>query len=115
MPQRMWVSRGTNRVQLYRNVGLVSRAAEALRSGARPASDRAPLRKASASRLTKPQLIESPAMHVKWASVWRWAKIALAVAIVGGVGWQFAKILKRPELWEQPLVLDPVWVAVAGV
>ena len=53
-------------------------------------------------------------MRVKWATLWRGTKIALAVAIVGGVGWQFAKILRRPELWEQPLALDPLWVAVAA-
>jgi uncharacterized membrane protein YbhN (UPF0104 family) len=53
-------------------------------------------------------------MRVKWAAVWRGAKIALAVAIVGGVGWQFAKILRRPELWQQPLEVDPAWVAVAA-
>src|ERR1043166_1551513 len=59
--------------------------------------------------------IESPPMRVNWAGVWRGAKIALAVAIIGGVGWQFAKILRRPEPLEPPLALSPGWVAGAAL
>ena len=41
-------------------------------------------------------------MHWNFRRWWPWAKALLAVAIVGGVGWQFAKLLNRPELWERP-------------
>src|SRR5438874_1821485 len=53
-------------------------------------------------------------MRVKWATVWRAAKVVLAALIVGGVGWQFAKILGREELWQQPLEVDPAWIAIAA-
>ena len=42
---------------------------------------------------------------------WRWLRIALAVAIVGGVGWQFARLLTQPELWERSWRLRPGWLA----
>lgn len=42
------------------------------------------------------------------------AKALLAVAIVGGVGWQFAKLLRSPELWEKPLRPEPGWLAASG-
>lgn len=54
-------------------------------------------------------------MHVKWSIVWRVAKVVLAMLIIGGVGWQFAKVLQRPELWERPLRLDPWWLALAAM
>src|SRR5260221_12511820 len=60
--------------------------------------------------------IEWPAMRVAWGKVWRATKIALAVLVIGGVAWQFAKILRQPELWRQPLEPDAGWllIAVAG-
>jgi uncharacterized membrane protein YbhN (UPF0104 family) len=54
-------------------------------------------------------------MRVKWAIVWRVAKIGLAAAIVAGVGWQFAKILRRPEIWNKPLPLDATWLIVTAI
>ncbi|HEY1380988.1 MAG TPA: lysylphosphatidylglycerol synthase domain-containing protein [Gemmataceae bacterium] len=42
---------------------------------------------------------------------WRWLRVALAVAIVGGVGWQFARLLAQPELWNRPWRLRPGWLA----
>src|SRR3954468_23825617 len=63
---------------------------------------------------TTARAIESPPMRVNWVIVWRLTKLALAVAIVGGVGWQFAKILQREELWAQPLALDPTWVIITA-
>src|SRR3954470_16312065 len=42
---------------------------------------------------------------------WRWLRVALAVAIVGGVAWQFARLLSQPELWERPWQLHPAWLA----
>src|SRR5260370_24612730 len=60
--------------------------------------------------------IEWPAMRVAWGKVWRATKIVLAVLVIGGVAWQFAKILRQPELWAKPLEPDMGWllVAVAG-
>src|SRR6266404_7274676 len=60
--------------------------------------------------------IEWPAMRVAWGKVWRATKIVLAVLVIGGVAWQFAKILCQPELWAKPLEPDMGWllVAVAG-
>jgi uncharacterized membrane protein YbhN (UPF0104 family) len=54
-------------------------------------------------------------MRTRWAVVWRVVKVALAVLIVGGVSWHFAKILQRPELWRQPLRLDPLWLALTAL
>src|SRR5260370_38944945 len=60
--------------------------------------------------------IEWPAMRVALGKVWRATKIVLAVLVIGGVAWQFAKILRQPELWAKPLEPDMGWllVAVAG-
>jgi glycosyltransferase 2 family protein len=53
-------------------------------------------------------------MRMKWGKIWRVATGVLAILIVGGVGWQFAKILRRRELWEQQPP-DPAWVAAAAL
>jgi hypothetical protein len=42
-------------------------------------------------------------------------KALLAAAIVGGVGWQFARLLRQPELWERPWRLDTGWLSVSAV
>src|SRR5882724_4326865 len=52
-----------------------------------------------------------PAMRRAW---W-WLKLLVGAAIVAGVGWRFARLLRQPELWEQPWRLDPVWLAVSVV
>jgi glycosyltransferase 2 family protein len=52
-----------------------------------------------------------PAMRRERRTWWRWLRVALAVAIVGGVGWQFARLLLQPELWERPWQLHPAWLA----
>ncbi len=54
-------------------------------------------------------------MRTRWAFIWRITKVVLAVLIVAGVGWHFAKILRRPELWQQPLRIDPIWLVVAAL
>jgi glycosyltransferase 2 family protein len=54
-----------------------------------------------------------PAMRSGWRSAWRWLKALLAVAIVAGVGWQFARLLAQPELWDRPWQLHPGWLAVS--
>jgi hypothetical protein len=56
------------------------------------------------------------AMRAWLRKLWPVGKALLALAILVGVGWQFARILGRPELWEQPLPWRPGWLAVsAGV
>lgn len=42
-------------------------------------------------------------------------KAILALAILAAVGWQFVKILRNPELWEQPLTLRYDYLAFAGL
>jgi len=44
---------------------------------------------------------------------WSIGKAVLAGAIIGGVGWQFARQLQSPELWERPLSPRPQWLAVS--
>jgi hypothetical protein len=48
-----------------------------------------------------------PAMPSRWRAWWPWLKGLLATAIIGGVGWQFARLLSRPELWDRPWSLRP--------
>jgi uncharacterized membrane protein YbhN (UPF0104 family) len=36
------------------------------------------------------------------AMAWRAAKIVLTAVVLAGVSWQFAKILRRDELWQEP-------------
>src|SRR5438105_5045261 len=55
------------------------------------------------------------AMHSRGRRWWPWLKGALAVAIVGGVGWQFARLLRQPEVWEQPWALRPAWFVASLV
>src|SRR5581483_8605050 len=54
-----------------------------------------------------------PAMRGGGRTWWRWLRTVLAVAIVVGVGWQFARLLARPELWDRPWTLHPAWLAVS--
>src|SRR5438128_2403832 len=48
----------------------------------------------------------------KW---WPVIKALLAVAILGGVGWQFASILRKPELWQRPLRPHAGWLVLSAV
>jgi hypothetical protein len=41
-------------------------------------------------------------------------KIVVALLVVAAVGWQFAKILKRPELWERPVRPNGLGLALAA-
>ncbi|MFO0807081.1 MAG: lysylphosphatidylglycerol synthase domain-containing protein [Gemmataceae bacterium] len=47
-----------------------------------------------------------------WA---RWIKAGLATLIVAGVGWQFARLLSTPELWDREWTLQPGWLVVSMV
>src|SRR5262249_22319252 len=53
-----------------------------------------------------------PAMRSGWRRAWPWLKALLAIAIVGGVGWQFARLLAQPELWDRAWHLHPAWLVV---
>src|ERR1022692_1398850 len=48
---------------------------------------------------------------------WLWpsVKIALTCVILVAVGWQFAGILGKPDLWAHPLSISPGWLTVAAV
>jgi hypothetical protein len=56
-----------------------------------------------------------PAMCRGKQAWWRWLRVALAMAIVGGVGWQFARLFSQPELWERPWHVHPAWLAACVV
>ena len=47
---------------------------------------------------------------------WLWPTIkgVLIVAVVAAVGWQFARVLRQPDLWARPLSLHPGWLAAAA-
>lgn len=47
--------------------------------------------------------------------LWPVMKAILALAILVGVGWQFVKILRRSELWEEALPFRPAWLLLAGL
>lgn len=42
-------------------------------------------------------------------------KLLLAAVLVGAVGWQFAKLLRSPDLSAAPIVVRPGWLAAAGL
>src|SRR3954471_19389322 len=54
-----------------------------------------------------------PAMRRGWRGACPWLKAGLALPIVGGVGWQFARLLSQPELWDRPWRLHLGWLAVS--
>jgi len=54
-----------------------------------------------------------PAMPNGRRSWARWVKGGLAALIVGGVAWQFARLLREPALWRRDWHLAPGWLAVA--
>jgi hypothetical protein len=54
-------------------------------------------------------------MRTSLRAWWPWLKAVLAVAIIGGVAWQFAKLLRSPELWEHSLQPRPAWLALAAI
>ena len=47
--------------------------------------------------------------------VWLVLRVLLPAAVVVGVGWHFYRILKRPELWEQPWSLRAEWLLPAAL
>lgn len=54
-------------------------------------------------------------MRVRLRQWWPAVKVIVAVAVVGLVGWQFARTLQSPELWQQPLRPRLEWLAVGGM
>lgn len=53
-----------------------------------------------------------PPMRRGRSTWWPWLRGVLAVAIVLGVGWQFARLLTRPELWDRPWRVHYGWLCV---
>jgi uncharacterized membrane protein YbhN (UPF0104 family) len=52
-------------------------------------------------------------MRAKWRRWWPAVKWLLGLAILVLIGRQFARDLRRPDLWQRPLHLE--WLAVAGL
>jgi glycosyltransferase 2 family protein len=55
-----------------------------------------------------------PAAPGRSSRFWPVLKILLTLAVLAAVGWEFARILRRPELWERPLNLHPGWLAASA-
>jgi uncharacterized membrane protein YbhN (UPF0104 family) len=45
--------------------------------------------------------------------LWRVVEVAITLAVVVAVGWQFSLLLQSPELWAQSLQLNPTWLALS--
>lgn len=54
-------------------------------------------------------------MKSLWRKLWPVLRVLLPVALVAAVGWHFAALLRRPELWERPLELKAVPLVLSGV
>jgi uncharacterized membrane protein YbhN (UPF0104 family) len=48
------------------------------------------------------------------ARLWPAVRVAVAVAVVAAVGWQFAADLSSPDLWSRPLLSQPGWLAASA-
>jgi uncharacterized membrane protein YbhN (UPF0104 family) len=59
---------------------------------------------------TRSRLIPWDAMRRLWPAV----RIILIIAVIIAVGWEFARILRAPELWVRPVRLRPGWLAAAA-
>ena len=46
---------------------------------------------------------------------WRVLKVAVTLLILAAVGWEFARTLRQPQLWEQSLTLRPGWLVASAV
>ena len=59
---------------------------------------------------------ERPGRPRRGARAWLWPTLkgVLGVTVVAAVGWQFAVVLRQPDLWARPLSLHPGWLAVAA-
>jgi glycosyltransferase 2 family protein len=53
-------------------------------------------------------------MRAGWQAWWRVCKVVLTLAVLGCVGWQFAQVLRSPEVWRSVLHLRPGWSLAAG-
>jgi hypothetical protein len=54
-------------------------------------------------------------MRSDWQTAWRIGKFLLGLAIIGGVGWRFYTILRRPELWEKPIPARVEWLEATAI
>ncbi len=70
---------------------------------------------APAAHARQPEFpLEKPAADP--GAKWRWwsvLKVILILAVLAAVGWEFARILRQPQLWQQPLNLRPGWLVVS--
>jgi hypothetical protein len=53
-------------------------------------------------------------MRVSRHTWWQVAKVLLTLAVIAGVGWQFARLLSAPELRRAGLVIRPSWSVLTG-
>ncbi len=56
-----------------------------------------------------------PATRPRRRWLWPTIKALVGAAVVGAVGWQFAGILRQPELWQRSWTLRPAWIVLAAV
>ena len=54
-------------------------------------------------------------MRARFRQWWPVVQAVVAVVVVGLVGWQFARTLRRPELWQQPLHPRFEWLALGAI
>jgi uncharacterized membrane protein YbhN (UPF0104 family) len=54
-------------------------------------------------------------MRLSLRSCWPYLKAFLAVVVIAAVGWQFARTLRSPELWESSLQPQPHWLLLAAL
>jgi len=54
-------------------------------------------------------------MPLRREHLWPVFKLLLALVLLAGVGWHFARILRQPDLWQQPLPWRREWLLLAGL
>jgi glycosyltransferase 2 family protein len=54
-------------------------------------------------------------MQGSWRRALPLVKLLVGAVIIAAVGWQFAKVLRRPELWSKPFRLHPGWLALSAL
>src|SRR5713226_6878015 len=64
---------------------------------------------------TRKRLDRISAMRINRQLAWRAAKIVLAAVVLAGDGWQFAKIIRRDELWQESIRPNYAGLSLAAV